>query len=312
MILLTGATGFVGNAVFKRLIEKNYPVRIYSRRAPANIMCDSDYVLGDIDNTTNYEKTLESVNVIIHCAAKAHLMEMSQQRQADIYYDVNVEGTLNLARQALAAGVKRFIFISSIKVNGEFTVEGASFNHLSPAAPEDDYARSKQLSEERLQALTKGSGMELVVIRPPLVYGPGVKGNFSSLLMVAKRNLPLPFGAIHNRRSMVALDNLVDIIITCIDHPKAANQIFLVSDDNDISTMELLNTITRTAGKSPRLIPVPISWLRMLGRLTGKQSVIERLCGNLQVDISHTKHTLSWQPPISVAEGIQRCFIEEE
>jgi UDP-glucose 4-epimerase len=154
--------------------------------------------------------------------------------------------------------------------------------------------------------------MEVVIIRPPLVYGPGVKANFAAMMNLASKNLPLPLGAINNKRSMVALDNLVDLIVSCIDHPKAANQIFLVSDDNDISTTELLEMMIRVIGKTPRLLPVPMGWLKFVGKLIGKQAVIERLCGNLQVDISHTKETLGWQPPISMEEGIKRCFTEDK
>ncbi|KZW95465.1 UDP-glucose 4-epimerase family protein [Aeromonas veronii] len=322
MILLTGATGFVGNAVLKQLMQQpDVAVRTYGRRVPVLVNIDRvadaraqmiSHVTGEISAAANYASALVDVDVVIHCAAQAHVMDNSANNGADIYRDINVDGTLHLARQAIAAGVRRFIFISSIKVNGESTCDSQPFTHNCAAAPEDAYGRSKQAAEDGLRKLATNSSMELVIIRPPLVYGPGVKGNFFSLLTIAKKNFPLPFGAINNQRSMVALANLVHLIITCIRHPNAANQTFLVSDDDDISTTELLEMMTRAVGKRPRLLTVPMSWLQFLGRMTGKQAVIERLCGNLQVDISHTKHTLGWQPPISVAEGIQRCFIEEE
>ncbi|MFM5164195.1 UDP-glucose 4-epimerase family protein [Aeromonas rivipollensis] len=312
MILLTGATGFVGNAVFTQLMQQGFSVRTYGRRAPVKSIAHTRHVTGDIGGVENYAAALQDIDVVIHCAAQAHMMNSSANNCAGMYNDTNVDGSINLARQAIAAGVSRFIFISSVKVNGESTTNTQAFNHASLPAPEDDYGRSKQSAEDGLRILVANSGMELVVIRPPLVYGPGVKGNFCSLLAVAKKNLPLPLGAINNQRSMVALDNLVDLIITCIAHPHAANQIFLVSDDQDISTTQLLERMTRAAGKSPRLLPLPMSWLRLVGRLTGKQALIERLCGNLQIDISHTKATLGWQPPISVEEGIKRCFIEDE
>ncbi|UWH26744.1 SDR family oxidoreductase [Aeromonas veronii] len=313
MILLTGATGFVGGAVLTQLIQQSgLPVRTYGRRAPIDLPKNLAHVVGELDGGRDYASALQSVDVVIHCAAQAHMMNNLASNGADIYHDANVDGTLNLARQAIAAGISRFIYISSVKVNGESTVDNRPFNHACPAAPEDSYARSKLAAEDGLRELATNSGMELVIIRPPLVYGAGVKGNFSSLLAIAKKNLPLPLGAIHNQRSMVALDNLVDLIITCVTHPHAANQTFLVSDDEDISTTQLLEMIARAAGKSPRLLPVPMSWLRLAGKLTGKQAVIERLCGNLQVDISHTKVTLGWQPPISVEEGIRRCFIEDK
>ncbi|KIQ79586.1 UDP-glucose 4-epimerase family protein [Aeromonas sp. L_1B5_3] len=321
-ILLTGATGFVGNAVLKQLMQQpDVTIRTYGRRAPVGIKANRaadtssqmiSHVVGGISATVDYAAALVDVDVVIHCAAQAHVMNDLVCNEVDLYRDINVDGTLKLARQAITAGVKRFIFISSIKVNGESTIYSQPFTHDCVAAPEDAYGRSKQAAENGLRQLVANSGMELVIIRPPLVYGPGVKGNFSSLLTIAKKNLPLPLGSINNQRSMVALANLVHLIITCIRHPNAANQTFLVSDDDDISTTELLEMMTRAAGKQPLLLPVPVSWLQFLGRMTGKQAVIERLCGNLQVDICHTKHTLGWQPPISVAEGIQRCFIEEE
>ncbi|GJA12057.1 UDP-glucose 4-epimerase family protein [Aeromonas caviae] len=312
MILLTGATGFVGNAVLTQLIQQGFSVRTFGRRAPVKSATHTRHVVGNISGFENYGPALQNIDVVIHCAAQAYIINNSENSNDDIYHDVNVAGTLNLALQAMASGVKRFIFISSIKVNGESTNSAQQFNHASPPAPEDAYSRSKQAAEDGLRTLVANSGMELVVIRPPLIYGAGVKGNFSSLLAIAKKNLPLPLGAINNQRSMVALANLSDLIITCVSHPQAANQIFLVSDDCDVSTTQLLEMMTRAVGKSPRLFSIPMSWLRFAGKLTGKQAVIERLCGNLQVDISHTKVTLGWHPPISVEEGIKRCFIEDK
>ncbi|EPC3543440.1 UDP-glucose 4-epimerase family protein [Aeromonas hydrophila] len=316
MILLTGATGFVGGAVLNRLLQQpSLKVRTYGRREPVGLRLDSAnncfHVVGELGSAVNYTSALQSVDVVIHCAAQAHVMNSSASNCADIYNDINVDGTMNLARQAIVAGVSRFIFISSVKVNGESTTNTQPFNQTSPPAPEDNYSRSKKVAEDGLRTLVANSSMELVIIRPPMIYGPGVKGNFCSLLTVSQKNIPLPFGAINNKRSMVALDNLVDLIITCIDHPNAAGQTFMVSDDQDISTTRLLEMMATVTGKHSRLLSIPVSWLRLIGKLMGKQAVIERLCGNLQVDINYTKETLGWRPPISVEEGIRRCFYKD-
>lgn len=311
MILLTGATGFIGSAILKRLSgTSGTHIRTYGRKI-INGQSIS-HVMGTIDAVTDYSLALTGVDVIIHAAARAHVMDDVETDPLIAYRNVNVAGTLNFARQAVNSGVRRFIFISSIKVNGESTEIDAPFKNTDCIHANDPYGISKAEAEAGLRKISIESGMEVVIIRPPLVYGPGVKANFSAMMNLAKKNLPLPFGAIHNKRSLVALDNLVDLIITCLDHPRAANQIFLVSDDRDVSTTELLEFMTRAAGKVPRLLPVPVRWLRLAGRLTGKQAVIDRLCGNLQVDITHTKETLGWLPPISLEEGIGRCFFEDK
>ncbi|MCX9132806.1 NAD-dependent epimerase/dehydratase family protein [Aeromonas veronii] len=319
MILLTGATGFVGSAVLKQLMRQpDVAIRTYGRRASVGVNTGSvvdasaqviSHVVGEVSAAADYAQALLDVHVVIHCAAQAHINKNTVDRLAEFNH-INCDGTLKLARQAIAAGVKRFVFISSIGVNGDHNQHGP-FKYDDVANPWDDYARSKYAAELGLQQLANESGLEVVIIRPPLVYGANAPGNFGKLMKAVHRDRWLPLGAINNQRSFVALPNLVDLIITCIRHPKAANQTFLVSDGDDLSTTKLLEMMTQAAGKSPRLLPLPMSWLRFLGRVTGKQAVIERLCGNLQVDISHTKHTLGWQPPISVAEGIQRCFIEE-
>ncbi|MFQ2553072.1 NAD-dependent epimerase/dehydratase family protein [Aeromonas caviae] len=314
MILLTGATGFVGNAVLTQLMQHPLSIRTYGRRAPTCLAATSDadlfHITGEISSAANYTRALQDIEVVIHCAAQAHLGKDDINRQTQ-FNQINCDAVIQLARQAVDAGVKRFIFISSIGVNG-------GHNHLGPfkyddvAAPWDDYTRSKNAAELGLMKLATETSLEVVIIRPPMVYGDNAPGNFGKLMHAVHRGRWLPLGAIHNQRSFVALDNLVDLIITCINHPNAANQTFLVSDDQDISTTQLLEMMTHAAGKSSRLLPVPISWLRLVGNLTGKQAAIERLCGNLQVDISHTKKTLGWFPPISVAEGIKRCFVKEE
>lgn len=303
-LLVTGATGFVGRAVATKLNTQE--LRLLSRRDPC--IAEAKFCKAGISSSEDYSIHLENVDVIIHAAARVHVMADEATDPIEEYRAINVTGTLNLAKQAAEAGVKRFIFISSIKVNGEGTLTGKPYTPFDQANSSDPYGISKAEAEAALKQLAAETKMEVVIIRPPLVYGPGVKANFAAMLKLAKKNLPLPLGAIHNKRSLVALDNLVDLIVTCISHPKAANQTFLVSDDDDVSTTELLKLMTRAAGKKPWLIPVPMSWLKLAGKLTGKQAVIDRLCGNLQVDISHTKETLGWKPTITVEEGIKRCF----
>lgn len=322
ILLLTGATGFLGNAVLKMLAQQpDIVIRTYGRRAPVGMNADrvadvdvrahaASHVMGEISAAADYAPALIDVDVVIHCAAQAHINKNAINRQAEFNH-VNSEGTLKLARQAIEAGVKRFVFISSIGVNGGHNQQGP-FKYDDVTAPWDEYTRSKHAAELGLRRISCESALEVVIIRPPLVYGANAPGNFGKLTNAVRHGRWLPLGAINNLRSFVALDNLVDLIITCVFHSHAINQTFLVSDDEDISTTQLLEMMTQAAGKSSRLLPVPMSWLRLVGKLTGKQAMIERLCGNLQVDISHTKITLGWQPPISVEEGIKRCFIEDK
>jgi nucleoside-diphosphate-sugar epimerase len=221
---------------------------------------------------------------------------------------VNVEGTLNLARQAAAGGVKRFVFVSSVKVNGEETELDQPFNEDDEPCPIDPYGISKMEAEQGLRQLSADTGMEVVIIRPPLVYGPGVKANFAALIRAVQRGWPLPLGALYNQRSLVALDNLVDFIVTCITHPQAANQTFLVSDGQDRSTTELLRSMAQAARVPARLLPVPVWALQAGASLLGKGDSVQRLCGNLQVDISKARNLLGWVPPVSVEEGLRRAM----
>lgn len=303
-IFVTGGTGFVGKAILKRLQETG-AILVAPVRAHSNTLLPEVQTL-IIDDAANWAEALASIgnmDVVLHIAAKAHVTGMSLNE----FRKVNFEATLNLAKVAAAKGVKRFIFLSSIGVNG--INSSRPFNVEDKPVPVEDYAVSKLEAEVGLKQIAADTGMEVVILRPPLVYGANAPGNFGKLAKLAQKNLPLPLGAIHNKRSLVALDNLIDLIVTCIDHPKAANQTFLVSDDQDISTSELLQMMTRAAGKTPRLLPMPVSWLKLVGKLTGKHAVIDRLCGNLQVDIQHTKEMLGWKPPVTVEEGIRRCFV---
>jgi len=304
-VLITGYSGFVGQALVSALRDDS--IHLVGRKPQPHLT--HPFFEKQLTADEDYTDSLKGVTVVIHAAARVHVMEDNTADPLAAYRAVNVDGTLNLAKQAAASGVKRFIFISSIKVNGEGTLPDRPYTPFDQSNASDPYGISKAEAEQALKVLADETGMQLVVIRPPLVYGAGVKANFAAMLKLAKKNLPLPLGAINNFRSMVALDNLVDLIITCINHPKAANQTFLVSDDHDVSTTELLKLMVKACGKKPLLIPVPMSWFRLVGKLTGKQAIVDRLCGNLQVDISHTKQTLGWKPPITVEEGVARCFV---
>lgn len=302
MILLTGATGFIGDAILTRL--DSHIIRTLGRHPTKHE--GAQYIYGEIDALSDYQTILENVSEVIHCAARTHIMHDEIDNSFNLYRQVNVDGTLNLARQAARAGVKRFIFLSSIKVNGERNELGSPYFYNDNPLPEDYYGISKAQAEAGLLAIAAETGMDVVIIRPPLVYGPAVKANFQALMKAMYKGLPLPLGAIYNSRSLVALDNLVDLIVTCIDHPKAANQIFLVSDDQDVSTTELLKKIAQAFGKKSRLIPIPMSWIRFAASILGKKAVAERLCGSLQVDITHTKETLDWRPPVTMEQQLAK------
>ena len=310
MILVTGATGFVGKAVVRHLLAENA-----SRRVIVAVRRDNqqwpDKVLprmtGDLEPSTDWSHALEGVSAVVHCAARVHVMADTAANPLDEFRRVNVQGTLNLARQAAAGGVRRFVFVSSIKVNGEASQPGHPFTADDVPAPLDNYGVSKMEAENGLREIAGQTGMEVVIIRPPLVYGPEVKANFAAMMRWLRRGIPLPLGAIHNQRSLVALDNLVDLIVTCLTHPAAANETFLVSDGEDVSTTELLRRMGQAMGRPARLIPVPASWLKLAATLVGKQDVAQRLCGSLQVDIVKTRRLLGWTPPLSLDEGLRRA-----
>ena len=288
-LLITGGTGFVGRALAQRL--GNQPLHLATRA-----------------DSVDWGKVLVGVSTVVHLAARVHVMHDTAAYPLTAFRAVNVGGTLKLAHQAAAAGVKRFVFISSVKVNGESTSSGKAFTELDVSNPQDAYGQSKHEAEQGLRQLNADTGMEVVIIRLPLVYGPGVKANFAALMRAVQRGWPLPLGAVHNQRSLVALDNLVDFIVICITHPQAANQTFLVSDGQDLSTTELVRGMAQAAGVPARLLPVPVWALQAGASLLGMGDAVQRLCGNLQVDISKARSLLGWEPPVSVEEGLRRAM----
>ncbi len=307
-VLLTGASGFLGGSIIAHLSGQDRITLSCAARSPLAQVRFATFAVGDLCAVNDWSRPLLGQQVVIHAAARAHIMKDELADPLSEYRRVNVEGTLNLARQAAAAGVERFIYISSIKVNGESTLLGKPFVSSDAPAPEDPYGLSKLEAEQGLVQLAADTGLEVVIIRPPLVYGPGVKGNFAAMIKLIDKGLPLPLGAVHNKRSLVGVDNLVDLIVRCIDHPAAANQVFLAGDGEDLSTTELLRGVAHAMGKPARLIPVPGGLLQFGATLLGKKAVAQRLLGSLQVDITKTCELLDWRPPYTVEEGLQRCF----
>ena len=304
-VLITGGQGFVGKALAIGSLAHGFKVRVSSRRKlPATDIRFESAQIGDLGPSTDWLAALQGVDAVVHCAARAHVLNDTASDPLEAFRAVNVVGTVNLAEQALRAGIRRFIFISSIGVNGNQTFCHA-FSEVDVLEPQEPYAISKLEAEVALRNLFSGSQTQLVIVRPPLVYGPNPPGNFRRLLKLAASGLPLPLGAIHNKRSFVALGNLVDLILTCIDHPAAANQTFLVSDGEDISTTQLLRRMGDALGKPAWLLPVPVWMLEAGAALLGKRDLSQRLCGNLQVNISKAKDLLGWSPPVSVDEGLR-------
>lgn len=301
-VLVTGSTGFVGSRIIELLsINEEFTPIAASRykNTHSNSSVQNIYI-DDLGSDNSWINKLDDVQVIIHTAARVHIMKDNATDPLSEFRRINFEGTLNLAQQAVNAGVKRFIFISSIKVNGESTLHNKPFTEQDIPAPVDPYGISKYETEQALLNIAKNTNMEIVCIRPVLVYGPNVKGNFLSMMKWLSKSFPLPFGSIHNKRSFVALDNLVDLILTCIKHPSAANEVFLVSDGEDLSTTELLERVADSFGIKARLLSVNQNVLELLLMLVGQKKLAQRLCGSLQVDISKAKNILNWTPAVSM------------
>lgn len=318
-VLVTGATGFIGQSLIKSLLDVNRPVRGTIRSSNSFFLNKKiEYAsIGDINCSTDWKESLVDVDCIIHCAAKAHVMKYTKNNLPKIYQSVNVDGTEQLAKQAAKAKIRRFIFLSSIKVNGENTrnhdsyetfneTKKSIFSHEDLECPKDLYAKSKLKAEKVLWEISSRTGLELVVVRLPLVYGYGAKGNLARLIKLIKLGIPLPLSLAKNKRSMIGIDNLVNLLIRCIDHQEAIGKTFLASDSEHLSTPEFIKLIASSMGRKANLFPLPIFMLKFLGSIFGKRSEINRLVGSLMIDNTHTLETLNWRPTIDVEEGVRR------
>ncbi|WP_038082778.1 NAD-dependent epimerase/dehydratase family protein [Thioalkalivibrio sp. ALgr1] len=308
-LLVTGASGFVGKALVSRLAQEGCWLPVAgSRREGASSEGGEWVVTPSLEEGADWSAALHDVNAVVHAAARAHVLEEAAVDPLAEFRRCNVEGTLELARQAAEAGVRRFVFLSSIGVLGRSSERPLRFD--DEPIPEDHYAVSKLEAEQGLAELSKETGMEVVIVRPPLVYGPNAPGNFGKLMEWVARGVPLPLGAVtRNRRSLVGLDNLVDLLVTCLEHPAAANRVFLAGDGEDLSTTDLLRRVAAAMGRRARLVPVPPALLRAGARAVGRGEMARRLLDSLQVDISDTRETLGWEPPVSVDEGLRRAVV---
>ncbi len=302
-ILITGATGFVGSALCTQL--KTSPHRLLATvRSGVKLDDDITVIDCDLDNVTEYEAVLSNVDVVIHLAGRAHILKETESDAYEAFAAINVHATKRLVKAAAQLGVERFIYMSTAKVCGEST-NNQPFNEDSPLKPSDDYAKTKAIAESILQEVCANSAMNYVIIRPPLVYGPNVKANFKRLVSISRSRWPIPLGAIHNRRSMIYVENLVDIVSLCITHPMAANQVFFVSDGQDLSTTYLIRTLAKYQQRRACLLPIPMSLLRVLFNCL-RPGLFTKLCENLQVDITKVKKTLGWKAPYTPEEGLRK------
>ncbi|THB68576.1 MAG: SDR family oxidoreductase [Gammaproteobacteria bacterium] len=305
--LVTGSDGFVGSYLCDYLVSKKHFVRGALLQNTELLMPGvTKYIIGNIGEETDWGEALSSIDVVIHTAARVHVMSDKASNPLAEFRKTNVDGTKNLAIQAAKAGVKRLVFISSIKVNGESTCKNEPFRYSDLPSPQDPYGISKYEAEKELKQISENTGLEVVIVRPPLVYGPGVKANFHNMMKWVNRGVPLPLGSINNRRSLVSLFNLVDFLYCCSTNENAANKTFLVSDDEDISTTNLLKKIENTMGKKSRLIPISPNIISTTAGLLGKGDFAKRLLGSLQLDISYSKNELGWSPVSSIDETLEK------
>lgn len=301
-VLVTGATGFVGRQLMAALKQQGFDV-IGTSRQPGAGLC----VVAPLGPDTDWTAALAGCDAVVHLAARVHVMNETAADPLAEFRKANVEGTAALARQAAALGVKHFIFVSSIKVNGEQT-QDRPFTAADSPQPQDPYGISKYEAEQAIKQICAQSAMTFTTVRPPLIYGPGVKANFQRLMRAVQGGKPLPLGSItHNRRSLVAVGNLNSLIIACLQNPAASGQVFLVSDGEDLSTAGLVRAIAQASEKKPVLLPVPVGLFRLAGKLTGKTAAIERLCGSLAVDISKNRELLGWVPEFSTAQAMREA-----
>lgn len=303
MNLVTGATGFVGQRLLAALLARGEPVRAVTRAAVALPPGVEHATIPGIDVHTEWTVALRGIETIFHLAARTHVLKDGAADPLREYRRINTEGTARLATAAARCGVRRFVFLSSVKVNGEATTARPYTEHDTPR-PEDAYGQTKWEAERALRAVTQHSAMEAVILRPPLVYGPGVKANFLKLMDLVARGVPLPLGAVHNRRSLVYVDNLVDALCTAAVHPAAAGQTFMVSDGEDVSTADLVRALACALGVRPRLLSVPPALLTAAGTALGRRALVARLTGSLQVDAGFLRETLTWQPPCTLEQGL--------
>jgi len=315
-VLVTGANGFVGRALCARLASGGMEVAGAARKDHANevrAFGARPVVIGDLDSQTDWMAAMTGIDCVVHLAARVHVMREVESDPLAAFRAVNTFGSERLALQAAAAGVRRFVYISTIKVNGEYT-ENKPFSEQDKPQPSDPYAVSKWEAEQALRRLAVESGLEVVVVRPPLVYGPGVKGNFLSLMRLVHKGIPLPLGRCDNRRSLLGLDNFVDFLAMCIDHPACPGRTFVLSDGEDLSTPDLIRNLAAAMGRPARLLSIPSTWLEFAASLLDRRDVYQRLCGSLQVDSSFARRSLGWSPPQTVDAGLTataRAFLQQ-